>query len=34
MLGGRTALTLEQIDEFGPVAIKSYYRRRLDAIPD
>ena len=26
MLGGRTALTLEQIDEFGPVAIKSYYR--------
>ena len=26
VLGGRTALTLEQIDEFGPVAIKSYYR--------
>ena len=26
VLGGRTALTLEQIDEFGPVAIKSYSR--------
>ena len=26
VLGGRTALTFEQIDEFGPVAIKSYSR--------
>jgi len=26
VLGGRTALTLEQMDEFGPVAIKSYCR--------
>jgi len=26
VLGGRTALTLEQIDEFGPVAIKTYCR--------
>jgi len=26
VLGGRTALTLEQIDEFGAVAIKSYSR--------